>query len=170
MERKRKTEEEGTTNKPALSSHNKERRNRIICHNLWRTSMQYYTVQYKRKGRKRKHFCSFRNWNFSPIFRFARYCLSTVLSLPISNKYRRLFSSYLVVDAVRVSFLREDELLPLEHQRVRADLQSGWLRAALAVAHVHQAVVELLKKKKERKLQTHDIPYLRSTVDVSLVQ
>ncbi len=56
--------------------------------------------------------------------------------------------SHLVVQSVGVSLLWEDELLPLEHEGVGTDLESGGLGPALAIAHAHQAVVELLQRRR----------------------
>lgn len=83
-----------------------------------------------------------------PIFRRGpNFC---TLNKPLNSP------SYLVVNGVLVVVVREDDLLPLEHQILRADLEPRRLRPALPVAHVHHAVVELLlqggkQRKKERK-------------------
>jgi hypothetical protein len=65
-----------------------------------------------------------------------------------------LFSPNLVISRISVVLVWENELFPLEKEKVGAHLESRRLRAALAVAHVHHTVVKLLKaREKEIELR-----------------
>ena len=55
------------------------------------------------------------------------------------------YNTHFVVGGISVLFVGEDELLALQDEELGANLEASRLRAALAIAHVHDSVVELLK-------------------------
>ena len=55
------------------------------------------------------------------------------------------YITHFVVCRISVLLVRKDELLALQNEELGANLEASRLRAALAIAHVHDSVVELLK-------------------------
>ena len=64
---------------------------------------------------------------------------------------RGSINTYFVVGRIPVPLLGKNELLALQDEELGADLQPGGLRAALAIAHVHNSIVKLLEAVKENE-------------------